>query len=83
MRKVSLREANQRFSKIIADVERGEEIVITRRGEPIARLTPQRKAGFQSTERQTAHAGLMKHLRRGAHLKKVHVNRDDIYGRGL
>ena len=35
---VSLREANQHFSRYIEAVERGEEIVITRRGRPIARI---------------------------------------------
>lgn len=35
---ISLREANQHFSRCIAAVERGEEIVITRRGRPIAKI---------------------------------------------
>lgn len=40
MRSVSLREANQNFSSCIADVEAGERIVLTRRGEPVAELVP-------------------------------------------
>jgi len=35
---VSLREANQHFSRYIQAVERGEEIVITRRGRPVAKI---------------------------------------------
>ncbi len=35
---ISLREANQNFSRYIEAVERGEEIVITRRGRPIAKI---------------------------------------------
>ncbi len=35
---VSLREANQHFSRYIEAVERGEEIIITRRGRPIAKI---------------------------------------------
>jgi prevent-host-death family protein len=35
---VSLREANQHLSRYIAAAERGEEVVITRRGKPIAKL---------------------------------------------
>ena len=35
---ISLREANQRLSQYIEAVERGEEVVITRRGKPIARI---------------------------------------------
>lgn len=37
---ISLREANQNFSRLIAAVERGEGFVITRRGCEVARLTP-------------------------------------------
>ena len=36
MRTVSAREATQAFSKILADAAGGEEIVITRHGEPVA-----------------------------------------------
>ena len=37
---ISLREANQHLSRYIKSVERGEELVITRRGKPVARLVP-------------------------------------------
>ncbi|MFI5447350.1 type II toxin-antitoxin system Phd/YefM family antitoxin [Polaromonas sp. UC242_47] len=37
---ISLREANQNFSRLIAAVERGEAFCITRRGHEVARLTP-------------------------------------------
>lgn len=37
---ISLREANQNFSRLIAAVERGEVFAITRRGQEVARLTP-------------------------------------------
>lgn len=40
MQTISLMTANQNFSKLIEDVERGECFVITRRGIPIAQLTP-------------------------------------------
>ncbi len=36
MRTVSAREANQAFSKLLADAASGEEIVITRHGKPVA-----------------------------------------------
>ncbi len=38
--RVGLREANQRFSKIIKAVREGKEVVLTDRGKPIARVTP-------------------------------------------
>ncbi|GAB3475690.1 type II toxin-antitoxin system Phd/YefM family antitoxin [Polaromonas eurypsychrophila] len=37
---ISLREANQNFSRVIAAVERGEVFAITRRGHEVARLVP-------------------------------------------
>ncbi len=40
MREVSLREANQNFSACVAEVEAGERLVLTRRGEPVAEIVP-------------------------------------------
>ena len=40
MREVPLREANQNFSACIAEVEAGERLVLTRRGEPVAEIVP-------------------------------------------
>jgi prevent-host-death family protein len=39
MRSVSAREANQAFSRLLGEAESGQEIVITRRGRPVAVLT--------------------------------------------
>lgn len=41
---VSLSEANQHFARYIEAVERGEEIVITRRGRPIAKIVRVRRS---------------------------------------
>jgi prevent-host-death family protein len=38
--RVGLREANQHFSRIVKAVRRGEEVLLTDRGRPIARITP-------------------------------------------
>ena len=40
MRTVAVVEAKSQFSALLAVVERGEEVVITRRGRVIARLIP-------------------------------------------
>jgi len=40
MHQINIREARERISKLITEVEHGEEIVITRRGHAVARLTP-------------------------------------------
>jgi len=46
-----MHEAKTQLSKLVERVEAGEEIVITRRGEPAARLVPeQRGGGFASLE---------------------------------
>lgn len=37
-----IREARQSFSVLLNDVKRGEEIVITEHGRPVARLAPYR-----------------------------------------
>lgn len=40
MQTLSVREANQNFSKLISDVEKGETIVITKHGRRVAELRP-------------------------------------------
>jgi prevent-host-death family protein len=45
MAKVGMHEAKTQLSKLVERVEAGEEIVITRRGEPAARLVPERRSG--------------------------------------
>jgi prevent-host-death family protein len=41
MREITVREANQNFSQVIAAAERGETIVVTKNGRPVAKITPQ------------------------------------------
>ncbi|MFI5022006.1 MAG: type II toxin-antitoxin system Phd/YefM family antitoxin [Alphaproteobacteria bacterium] len=53
MRTVSSREANKGFSKLLSQVEAGEEVVITRRGRPVAVLAPYR-APAMTPEREAA-----------------------------
>jgi prevent-host-death family protein len=43
MKAVNVHEAKTHFSKLLARVERGEEVVIARAGAPIARLVPERR----------------------------------------
>ena len=40
MSTVSVADAKAHLSRLLEDVESGEEVVITRRGQPIARITP-------------------------------------------
>jgi prevent-host-death family protein len=41
MKAVNVYEAKTHFSKLLARVESGDEVVITRRGRPVARLVPE------------------------------------------
>lgn len=38
--KLGLREANQHFSRMVRTIKRGEEVILTERGRPIAVVTP-------------------------------------------
>ena len=49
MRSVGSFEAKTHLSELLASVERGEEIVITRRGTPVARLLPMAEATGRAT----------------------------------
>ena len=51
MKAVSARYANQRLSELLARVESGEEIVITKRGHPVAVLRPYRVPTMTSERR--------------------------------
>jgi prevent-host-death family protein len=53
MKTVSARQANHEFSNLLSRVERGEEIVITKRNEPVAVLRPYHPP-LMTTEREKA-----------------------------
>jgi len=41
--RVGVLDAKNRLSELVAAAQRGEEVIITKRGEPVARLEPVRK----------------------------------------
>ena len=43
MKSVSVVEAKSRFSALLAEVEAGEEVAVTRHGKVVARLVPERR----------------------------------------
>ena len=81
MRTVSLMTANQEFSRLIREVERGRDIVITRRGRPVAKLVPHRADKTADPEWAAAHGLMMKLLEEGASLGGLRVERDALYDR--
>ena len=48
MRKFSTSDARTRLSALLDEVARGETIIITRRGRPVARLTPPEEPDCQA-----------------------------------
>jgi prevent-host-death family protein len=65
MRTVGAFEAKTQLSNLLDVVERGEEVLITRHGKPIARLVP---AGIVDRERVTQAIEKLKALRAGSTL---------------
>ena len=53
MKTVSARQANHEFSDLLSRVERGEEILITKRNKPVAVLSPYRPP-LMTPEREKA-----------------------------
>lgn len=81
MRTVSAREANQSFSKLLQTVVEGEEVVITRRGKPVARLTPIEGIA-RDADREAEIDRIIAQFREGVDLgEPVSWTRDELYGR--
>jgi prevent-host-death family protein len=80
MKSVSAREANQGFSKLLAEAAGGEEIVITRRGKPVAKLVPIGTAKSDE-KRERAIERMMERMRRGLDLGGRKFTRDEMHER--
>ncbi len=57
---VGLREANQQFSKLMQRVRAGEEVVLTERGKPFARIVPIRQTRQEDVIRQLVKEGFLR-----------------------
>jgi prevent-host-death family protein len=79
MKTVSARDANQHFSKLLAEVESGEEVIITRRGRPVARLV--RQAGPSPSDREKALEELNEIMNRGYRFGGKSMTRDEMHER--
>jgi prevent-host-death family protein len=71
MREVGAFEAKSKLGSLLDRVERGEEIVITRRGRAVARLVPA-EPGFDRGRAQRAVEGILE-LRKGLTLGGVSI----------
>jgi prevent-host-death family protein len=81
MRTVSAREANQQFSKILRAAAGGEEVTITQRGVPVAKLVPLAAADSRdSAERERRREEALEFFRKGLPGGKiVDWTRDELY----
>lgn len=76
METVTAQDANRHFSALLRKVEQGQEVVVTSRGTPVARMVP--VARGQSL-RQAARAALLAHLSAQAATGPRTWTRDELY----
>jgi prevent-host-death family protein len=79
--RVSLREANQHLSRCLKAVERGDVVVITRRGQPIARLVPEPVARELTADQREARERTRERTARGYPLGGTSVDRETLHER--
>jgi prevent-host-death family protein len=79
-RTISARDANQRFSELLAHAAGGETVVITRRGKPVAQLVPY-DAATVAEDRLKAWDRLIALFERGIPLGGERFERDSLYDR--
>ena len=80
MKVVSARDANQSFSKLLAEVEAGRTVVITKRGLPVARMLPVRRP-LQGKAREAAITRAIALMERGLPLGGRRFTRDEMHER--
>ena len=64
MKVVPVYEAKNRFSELITAVEQGDQVMITRRGVPVARLVAEVALAPNKAARREHIASTLEHLRR-------------------
>ena len=82
MRSTTVRDANQNFSKLLAEVEQGETVLITKNGRTVAELRPRADDPRQNAEWRAAYERMLELMRswpdRGYEVGKI--TEDDKYG---
>jgi prevent-host-death family protein len=76
MKTVSAAEANRHFSKILRDVRAGETVLVTSRGEPVAKIVP---ANGDRPDRAEALKRLFDRLDAQPALNLPRISRDELY----
>lgn len=78
---IRLREANQAFARCIREVEAGEEYVITRKGEPVARLVPIPGRRILTPAQQAARARARARMEKGWPIGAGRLDRAALHDR--
>lgn len=78
---LTLREANQSFSRCIREVEAGEEFVITRNGKPVARLSPAGGRRVLTPEQEQAWQRTKRRMEEGWEIGAGPLDRDALHER--
>lgn len=78
---ISLREANQRLSQYIKRLTSDDEVIITSRGKPVARLLPIEHSAKLTPEQQVAFDRLKTRMHHGYSLGGKKLNRDALHER--
>jgi len=78
---VPIRDINQHLSRYLEVVEGGSEIIITRRGKPVARLSAITASHILSTEQQEAQKRTLERMNHGYKLGGKAFNRDELHER--
>lgn len=79
--RISLREANQHLSQYIAAVERGEEVIITRRGKPVAKLVKVTEKRKLTSDQKAAWQRTLARMTKGVSLGGEEFDRDAAHER--
>lgn len=78
---VTLRDANQNFAKYVREVESGEEIVVTRRGQPVIKLVRASAKRVLTPEQEAAWRRTARRLKKGWPLGIGKLDRESLYER--
>ncbi len=78
---ISLREVNQHLSQYINIVEKGNEVIITRRGKPIAKMVPLGSTSTLTPQQEKGRKRLQALMKQGLSLKGESFKREQLHER--
>lgn len=78
---IGLRQINQRLAEYIEAAEKGDEVIITRRGKPIVKLSAVSSKREFTQEQQAAWERILTRMKKGYSLGIGKFDRESIYRR--